>query len=123
MIMPGIIVLPVQSIVFAEDGTFTFAELPKSAIRPFSGSQCTKTKRRHLRKIGFTREYRTNRDLPIRADMNAMKMPDRASALVARLDMVVKPFCRFGKRGYMMRLTLPDTNHRDNQKNKGSNAE
>ena len=33
--------------------------------------------------------------------------------------MLVKPLSRFGKRGYLMGLALPDTNHRDNQKHKG----
>ena len=37
--------------------------------------------------------------------------------------MIVKPLSRFGKRGYLMWLALPDANHRDNQKNKGSYAE
>ena len=37
--------------------------------------------------------------------------------------MVVKPFRRFSKRGYVMGLALPDTNHRDNEKNKGRDAE
>ena len=48
-----------------------------------------------------------------------MKMPDGGSAPVPRLDMLVKPLSRFGERGYLMRLALPDTNHRDNQKYKG----
>ena len=33
--------------------------------------------------------------------------------------MFVKPLSRFGKRGYLMGLALPDANHRDNQKRKG----
>ena len=33
--------------------------------------------------------------------------------------MLVKPLSRFGKRGYLVWLALPDTNHRDNQKRKG----
>ena len=55
--------------------------------------------------------------------MNAMKMPDGASALVAGLDMVVKPLSRFGKRRDLMGYALPGTNHRDNQENEGREAE
>ena len=33
--------------------------------------------------------------------------------------MLVKPLSRFGKRSNLMRLSLPDTNHRDNQEGKG----
>ena len=52
-----------------------------------------------------------------------MKMPDGRSAPVPRLDVLVKPLSRFGERGYLMRLTLPDTNHRDNQENKSRKFE
>jgi hypothetical protein len=53
----------------------------------------------------------------------AMKMPDGCSAPVPRLDMLVKPLSRFDQWGYLMWLALPNTNHRDNQKNKRSQAE
>jgi len=51
-----------------------------------------------------------------------MKMPDGNSAPVAGLDMLVKPLSRFSERGYLMRLALPDSNHRDNEENKGCKA-
>jgi len=35
MIIPGIIVLPVQSMTFAFTGTFVFAELPIAVMMPF----------------------------------------------------------------------------------------
>jgi len=37
--------------------------------------------------------------------------------------MLVKPLSRFGQRGYAVGYVFPDTNHRDNKKNKGSKAE
>ena len=52
-----------------------------------------------------------------------MKMPDGGLASVARLDMLVKPLGRLGKRGYLMGLALPDTNHRDEQENEGCEFE